>query len=127
MPPNSSIRPERYIAPPPTALMTQAAGLLLAGIAITSTSAPALNATYPCDPATRNSLSATLQYTQANNAFPLGITTLVRPDASGTPHEFATVALFQAFATAVGAYTAALVAIAGGTVADLPSPSAVIL
>lgn len=126
MPITPKLVPDRFLPPPPTPLMTQAAGLLLNGVAITSAGTPTLNGTYACDPGTWGALSVTLQYTQANGVFPLGITTLVRPDISGAPHSFATVAEFQAFAAAIGTYTAALVAIASGSVAVLPNPDVTI-
>jgi hypothetical protein len=122
MPFNPVDGPPRFVPPPPTPLMTQAAALLLGGVAVTSIETPTLNGTYACDLATWSALSQTLQYTQANGVFPIGITTLVRTDKNGAPHSFATVASFQAFATAIGAYTAALVAIAAGAVAALPNP-----
>jgi hypothetical protein len=84
-----------------------------AGLAITSTSTPALDATYPCDPATQVKLGSMYSLIQRADsaAFPGGLTSLpwptIMPTGIGTV-TFSSAAEFLAMETAVGAYVLAL-------------------
>jgi hypothetical protein len=112
-------------APAPT-LAEQAATALTAGITITSTSNPALNGTYACDPNAQARIQAISLYGVVNSAFPGGGSTYPWLDTSGTPHTFPNVAAFQGFATAVANYVAALDFVLAGVSSTLPSSSVTI-
>lgn len=116
-----------YVAPtvtPPT-LAQQAGALLAGGLAITSTSTPTLNATYPCDSTTQSHVQAEVISILLNGAFVGGGTTLAWPDASGAVHQFS-LAAFKAFATAQAAFVAAGLAAQAGLSSTLPPASAAI-
>jgi hypothetical protein len=75
---------------------------------LVSTSTPALNGAYAVDSATQQRAAAVSLYIQVNGKFPAAQTALSWPDASGAPHVFPTTAEFQAFATALADFVAAL-------------------
>jgi hypothetical protein len=84
------------------------AQLLSAGCQIASSSAPALNGTYPIDPATQQQVASVALYIAVNGRFPAGQTSFAWSDVSGTSHLFASTSEFQAFATALADYVAVL-------------------
>lgn len=77
-----------------------------AGLAITSAGTPALNGTYPVDPA---SLAVTLMtqeqlYINTAGTFSNGLSTREWADLAGTYHLFPSTAEFTAFSEAIGKY-----------------------
>lgn len=75
---------------------------------VTSTSTPALNASYPIDPLSQQKVQAISLYVAVNGKFPAGQVTQAWPDVTGAMHQFQTTAQWQAFATAIGDFVAAL-------------------
>jgi hypothetical protein len=75
---------------------------------LVSTSTPALNAFYPIDPTSQQKVQAISLYVAVNNKFPAGQTAQAWPDVNGTMHQFATTAQWQAFATAMADFVAAI-------------------
>jgi hypothetical protein len=112
-------------APAPT-LPQQAEALLSSGLTITSTSTPALNGTYPATPTAVSYVQAEMLSVLINGTFADGETTLQWADATGTLHTFPNVAVFKAFATAVGAFVAAATKVEIGASTTLPPASATI-
>jgi hypothetical protein len=88
--------PTPYAAPPP------------AGVQIASASTPAINGIYAIDPASQQRIAAVSLYIQVNGKFPAAQMVLPWPDAAGEPHAFPSVTLFQAFATALADFVAAV-------------------
>jgi len=88
----------------------QAAGqaTLAAGLQVTSAGTPALDGTYATDAAAMANISGVMLYTLAHNTFPGGASTMAWFDKAGTPHTFPSVAEFQAFATKVADFVAAV-------------------
>ena len=108
-----------------------AAAALAAGLAITSTGTPALNATYATDTEARDEIASIELYIAEYGTFPGGATSLAYPDITGTMHTFPTVGAFAPFAKAIADYVAAVIETAninanGGDQA-FPSASATIL
>jgi len=99
----------------------QAAAAISAGVQVISTNTPALNGTYAIDPASQMKIMATSQYISVNGKFYGGATTYPWLDMSGTAHTFPSVAEFQAFASAVAAYVAALDVIVASDSGTLPA------
>jgi hypothetical protein len=102
---------------------------IAAGIAITSTGTPALNATYALDEVSAGQIYQIGLYANQFAVFPSGAVTQAYPDINGLPHTF-TVAQFVAFLRAVAPLVSAIntqaqVMAHGGTPA-WPSQSAVI-
>ncbi len=75
---------------------------------LVSTSTSALNGSYSIDQQTQQNVAAVAEYIAINGKFPDGMTAFPMPDASGTPHSFPTIVLFQAFATAMANFVTAL-------------------
>lgn len=96
--------------------------LFAAGLAITSATAPALDAVYALDELTRVRLNSNVTYINVNGTFPNGDPEKLWPDADGQLHTFQTTDLYMAFGAAVANYIAAVHdwAEAGGD-GDLPS------
>jgi hypothetical protein len=95
------------------------------GVAITSASTPSLNDTYAIGPSSQAAMNAVTTYILLNAKFPGSSTTQAWSDATGTVHVFPSTTVFEAFATAVADYVAA-VAVYGdsrGSIGSLPSPS----
>jgi len=120
-----------YVVPTPTpnplaAAAAASAAAFAAGLAITSTGTPALNGTYPIDPATQAHIQAEVVSILLNGTFADGTGTVVWLDTAGASHTFASVAAFKAFASAVAAYVAALFKYAEGTLTTLPPATATI-
>jgi hypothetical protein len=108
-------------SPTPT-IAQQATAMLNAGVQIISTAhAAALNGTYACDTVTQQKIAAISLYCLVNGNFPGGGTTYPWPDISGTFHTFPSVAEFQAFASAVANYVAALDFVIAGMSSTLPT------
>jgi hypothetical protein len=99
-------------------LAQQAAAMLVAGIQIISTATPALNATYPCDPATNNDDGNILSAIAAGLSLPGGIA--VRLDVTGVPHAFA-VADFKNLCQAKLSFQLTLNTIIGSNAGTLPA------
>lgn len=111
-----------YIAPvPPPTPSQQAAALLTGGLAVTSTSAPALNGTYAVDAAAQSHVQAEIISILVNGTFADGGTALAWPDTAGTVHTFPSVVEFKAFAMAVASFVAACAKVANGTSTTLPA------
>ncbi len=98
-----------YTAPPslPTQAQTLLAQKIAAGIAITSTSVPAVNGTYALDQVSTNQIYQIGSFAKTFNIFPSGATTLEYPDISSNFHAF-NVAVFIEFLLAVAALVAGL-------------------
>lgn len=79
---------------------TTLAAKIAVGIAITSTSTPALNATYALDEVSAGQIYQIGLYAAQMTTFPSGGTVQPYPDASGMPHNFS-VPQFIAFLKAV--------------------------
>lgn len=100
----------------------QAAAALDAGIQIASTGTPALDGTYAIDAESQQKVAAIALYIAVNGRFPAGQATLVYPDIAGAAHGFASTAAFQAFATALADYVAAIdeASVSGGSMPAQP-------
>ena len=105
----------------------QARALLSAGIAISSTSTPAVNGTYPfVTGQTDAHIYAELFSISLTGAFADGSSTVLWLDVAGTPHTFPSIAVFQAFATAMCRFAAGCIKAIEGTATTLPSATATI-
>jgi hypothetical protein len=115
--------------PPAPSLAQQTAKAMIAGLAITSTSKPALNGIYDVSAASQAHFSAEMiaLLNIGGQTFADGTTSVEWPDMASPPvkHTFSAVE-FKAFGLAVGAYTAALYKCVNGTLATLPAASAAI-
>jgi hypothetical protein len=120
-------------APPGPTPEQQAATLLAeklaAGLALTSTGAPALNGTYALDATSTAQIFQIGLYASQFATFPSGGASQPYPDTSGTPHVFS-VAEFIAFLKAVAPLVSGLTTQAGvmaqGGTPNWPSQTAVI-
>lgn len=99
---------------------------MASGIQITSTSTPALNGTYTIDGIAQGRIASVSTYILVNGVFPGGLTEYPWIDMAGSPHTFPTTTEFQAFATAVADYVAALDLIIVTGEGTLPSATATI-
>jgi hypothetical protein len=106
--------------PAPPTLAEQAVAAIDAGLAVTSTSTPALNGTYGVDPTAQGRIASVSTYILVNGRFPGGVTAYPWLDVTGAAHVFPTTAAFQAFATALADYVAALDMIAATGSGSLP-------
>ncbi len=100
-----------FSAPPAAAapsLAAQAAARISAGLQITSTSTPTLNGTYSVDGIAQGRIAAISTYILVNGKFPRSQTSYSWMDLAEQPHVFTQTAQFQAFATAIADYVAAL-------------------
>ncbi|HXA23633.1 MAG TPA: hypothetical protein VNW90_15185 [Acetobacteraceae bacterium] len=86
--PDNDPRIAAFLAPPSASASAILAQKIAAGIAITSTGTPALNATYALDPTTMEQIGSVARDNAASLGLPGGLPTFVYPDASGTPHTF---------------------------------------
>lgn len=110
--------------PPTLTPSQQAANAINAGVILTSTVTPALNATYNVGATVQANLNATITYMLLNgNTFPGGATEMPWPDAESNMRIFPTAASFQAFASAVANFVAVvtLYANSNGTMGSIPS------
>jgi hypothetical protein len=89
------------------------AAAISAGVVVTSTATPALNATYACDSGAQDNLSAIITGIAAGLGLPGGGPTLVYLDAASAPHVF-TQAQFATLAVAIRNYVYALDLFAAG-------------
>lgn len=117
-------RYQAFINPPETTAQ-KATALLAAGLTITSTGAPALNATYACDALSQADIVAIETSLNAGKGFPGGATTFNYPDVTGSMHAF-TETDFSDFAAAVRDFVYACKSVAAGASATLPSAAATI-
>jgi hypothetical protein len=101
-----------------------AAAAVSAGVAITSTSTPALNATYAVDPLSQGRIASISTYILVNGNFPGASASYPWLDMSGAPHVFPSTAAFQAFATSVANYIALLDFILATNAGTLPPATA---
>ena len=100
-----------------------------AGLAITSTGTPALNATYALDATSQAQLYQIAIYAQTFGVFPNGQSTMAYPDATGAPHTFNPTQianLLKAVAPYVSSLNTTLATIEAGGSASWPTPSATI-
>lgn len=105
---------------PPT-IPQQAQAALAAGLPCTSSTTPALNATYPLTDAMQNNLIALDHYYGKFGTFPNKATTIQLQDITGAAHTFS-YAQFEALLQTLGDYRAALLdCIANGTTPPDPS------
>ena len=116
-------------------VQSQSARIMLAnGLAVTSTSNPALNGTYPADPSTVASLLGVQNFIDRNARFPGGSNQYVVADISGNPHVFTTAIVigggsppsFTQFVYALADFAASCNAIAITGAGTLPLPTATI-
>jgi hypothetical protein len=110
---------------PTLTLVQQAENAIGAGLAITSTSTPALNGNYATDPNTQSHIQSEMLSVIVNSTFADGTTSVAWPDITGAVRTFS-VAEFKALALAIGAYVAALYKVANGTSTTLPAATAII-
>lgn len=100
------------------------------GIAVTSTSTPALNGTYPCDDYTVSDVAAELDSIMLNGTFVDGASTVQWANALGAAQTFS-IAQFRALGTFMGKYVgmnkAAVLAVYNGQTPNWPSSNAVTL
>lgn len=103
--------------------------LLAAGINITSTSTPELDGTYSLTVQSQLDINAVETYILRNNTFPQGQTTTYWADKAGGIHQFPSVAVFNAFATALADFIDVVEDYqnSGGEVGSLPSPNVTII
>lgn len=113
-------------SPPSPTLAQQAQAALSTGLAITSTGTPALNGVYAVDATTQARITSTMLYVQVNSAFPGPASTMAWPLMNGSTVTFPSTAAFQAFASAVANYVAALDEIARANTGALPVATATI-
>lgn len=114
---------------PAAQLVANAAQAAIAqGVAITSTSTPALNGTYACDPTTQDNINSEIAAIELNGTFANQQLATAWPNSTGAVS--LTIAQFKEIATAIGAYVAAVDAaemtLAAGGSATFPSNAATI-
>ena len=132
---NAFTPPTVVIPAPPTppapteAQIAEAAAMAVLnnGIAITSTSTPALNATYGATASSIANIDAVVEYINTNGTFPEGSSTMPWEDSTGAVHTFPSTAIFKSFATKIADHVAFIeeYANSGGTVGTLPTSNAV--
>lgn len=110
-------------AQPAQTLAQKAAAALAAGLAVTSTGTPALNATYAVDDRTATNITGIL----AANANGISVAAQIAewPDITGTPHNFSW-ANYANLVSAILTYRAALQPLIAGAPGSLPTASATI-
>ena len=117
---NGTFSPPAASAP---TLVQQAQAALAAGLQITSSGTPSLNATYANDVV---KIMAIATYIIHNNSFPASLSTLPWPDINGIVHIFPSTSEFMAFATAIANYVILLDIIINTNSGSLPSNTATI-
>ena len=110
-------------APPSPTAAQQAATLLAAGLAVTSTGTPALSGTFATTANAVANVNAVITYILLNSTFPGGGTTMPWVDHAGSTHIFPSTTAFKAFATAFADFVAQaqLFADSNGAIGALPS------
>jgi hypothetical protein len=106
-------------------LVASAQAQLAAGLAITSTGTPALDATYPCDPTAQQQINAEITSILLNDTFTDGSTALNWLDATGAAHSFS-IANFKNLATVLAAFVTGNLKCINGQSSTLPATSATI-
>lgn len=109
---------------PPVAPAALASAAFAAGLAIVSTSTPALNGTYAIDQLSQMDIIAIETSLNAGKGFPGGSATFSYADMSGTFHSF-TAGSFTDFAAAVRDYVYALKSAIAGASTTLPSSTTI--
>lgn len=104
----------------------QVANALNAGLAITSTSAPALSGTYAVTQDMQLKLDAITTFILANGTFPEDATTYEWPDTAEVMHVLPSIAEFKLLATAIANYVNLLDLFALGIGSALPAATATI-
>jgi len=105
---------------------TNARTLLQIGLAVTSTSTPALNGTYVCSGLALSAIQAEMDsLTRNSGTFVDGTTTVSWPDKTGAAHSF-TVAQFGSLINAVNLFVVQCYMYAAGLSATQPPTSATI-
>lgn len=107
------------VVAPPT-LAQQAAELLIAGLAITSTSTAALDGTYAATVSAQQQIAAEVTSILLNDTFADGTSTIEWLDTTGAAHAF-TVAQFKTLATAIAAFVSGCVKAMNGQATTLPA------
>ncbi len=102
----------------------QAVAAMAAGLAITSTSTPALSGTYGVDAATTDHIQSEMLCVLVAGTFADGTAELAWPDLAGVIRTFPSIGAFRAFALAVSGYVAALYKVQNGTLTALPDATA---
>lgn len=102
---------------------------LAAGLNISSAGTPALNAVYSLSDTSQGNINAVMTYILLHSKFPQQATQTYWADQSGAIHQFTSVDLFKAFATAVADYVDAVEDYmnSGGQVGALPSANVTII
>lgn len=113
-------------APPAPTLAQDAEAALNNGLAITSTSTPALNATYAVDPTSQQFIEGVAENIKIEGTFPGGAETMEWPVISGSPVTFPNTTDFINFAEAASAYITGLMDATNGISTTLPTASATI-
>jgi len=105
--------------PPPT-LAQQAVAMLAAGFQLTSTSTPALNGTYGCDPTSQSIVQSEIIALLLNAKFTNGNAAFAHFDKGGGQHSFSATQ-FKAFATAIAQFIGTLLPIVATNSGTLPT------
>ena len=118
---------EAIPAPAQATPAERCAHTIAAGLAITSTSTPALNGVYAIDDATQNKITSVSQYITVNGKFPAGLEAfpMHSPDGAKT-YIFSSPTLYQAAASAICDYVAMLTMDSYGQAQAWPSQTATI-
>lgn len=115
-----------YVAPALTPDQQYAAALAK-GVAVSSTSQPALNGTYAVADSDQANITSEAQYINLYQDFTTGSDTTDWADSAGALHTFPSTALFMLFAKACAQYVSgckqAAVALSSGAQATFPSNS----
>jgi hypothetical protein len=114
-----------FAPPPPPTLQQQAMALLVAPVAVQSTSLPALDAAYPIDQATQMQITGIAAAISAGLGLPSGGTNFNWPDATGAAHAWPA-PQFTALAKAVMNFVYAAAQVAQGHGTTLPASPIVI-
>jgi hypothetical protein len=114
-----------YVPPPAPSAAQMAANAMTMGLAVTSTSTPAINDTYACDQLSQMDIIAIETSLNAGKGFPGGAAAFNYPDLAGVMHSF-TAANFTDFAAAIRDYVYALKSVIAGASTALPAATSTI-
>jgi hypothetical protein len=110
---------------PAPSIAQQAVALQAGGLAVSSSSDSALDATYPCDSLAQQHVSAEVVSLLLNGTFTDGATTISWLDVEGNAHELS-IDQFKALATAIAVFVTGCARCASGQSTTLPSNAATI-